>query len=114
VYAGEELYYYFKNWRREDINIYLEFLGKHYTSHKNVEMSYQPFKPANTSAKVPKFKDELGSSWFRAEDNKILIREDSESFCDMCYYIIRVKNTFEKSTANSSSYEGEQNFRLII
>ena len=116
--AGETKYFYFQNWREEDLVFSFQYLNRHYLTHRNIEMTVGQVNFDNdeddveNERRVPKYKSELPTSWLTAtNDGKVEIHPGDSQYCVFCTFVVKLQNKFAESTSDS---RGDVRLNIIV
>jgi hypothetical protein len=112
INAGMTKYFYFKNWREEDIQFSVKFLNRHYTSDDYLQVAVGAAqKNDKMVSRAPEYESDLPQSWLFFNGTEGTIKVGDPDFCNLCTYVLRVTNNFDNS---SSLQSGETKFQVIL
>ena len=69
INAGQTKYFYFKNWREEDIKFSIEYLNRHYTSNDYLQISVGAAQRNDKMlSRAPEYESDLPQEWMEFGD----------------------------------------------
>lgn len=104
--AGQTKYFYYRNWRNNDLTFKMEYLTRKVKTHEYMQVRVGRILPAldkpesheGVSSVVPvQYKKDLDLRWKPSRDSMpASYKVFDNDFCMLCTYVIEVKNTYVK------------------
>lgn len=129
--ASQTKYFYYKNWRNDDLTFKIEFMSRNVKTHEDIRMRVGKLLPdldrdeyvQGTQSVVPvQYKKDLNLRWKPTRHGtEVQFKLEDSDFCMLCTYVIEVKNEYTEKPSRSRPQQnknrrrrGDVRFRMIV
>jgi len=118
--AGEAKYFYFQNWRNDDLQFKIQNLHRRFRWQKNIHMAIgkleKDWDDNSQGGSLPiKYVEDLDGRWKPQKVGfNIGLPTTDDDFCLFCTYLIEIKNNATSHSALGNSRKGDARFRLVV